>query len=301
MFDITRLCVYSIPTRVLGARVGLLGGQPLLTKKTVVSLAATLLFASCVSAQERSIETCSDGEPTTGKGLPDKDADGIADAVDNCIDQPNPAQVDSNADGFGNACDADLNNDNIVNVLDLSLLRAAFFEDSPLSDADFDGDGDVAISDLAVMRRLFFKPPGPIGPCLADEALCRGPMYFEASDQSDNPQANLFVLKTTDPGSIYHAKRLLDGSSQCNQAIAGYTFLGTQDWNTDWGFYIDGDVYFHGDSLNAPTGCNRTAGFVEANLGMWCNIDTRATQCRFWCPWTSGLTRIVPVVESPLD
>ena len=28
----------------------------------------------------------------------------------------NPDQRDTNGDGFGNACDADLNNDNIVNA-----------------------------------------------------------------------------------------------------------------------------------------------------------------------------------------
>ncbi len=33
-------------------------------------------------APARAIETCSAGEPTTDRGLPDRDADGIADAID---------------------------------------------------------------------------------------------------------------------------------------------------------------------------------------------------------------------------
>ena len=267
----------------------------MLSKKRYLPLACTLLLVVTAPAQERSIETCSSGEPTTDKGLPDKDADGVADAVDNCLSEANPTQRDSNGDNIGNACDADLNNDNIVNVVDLSLLRAAFFEEDDNADADLDGDGNVALSDLAIMRHVFFLPPGPVGPCIEDPTACSGPVHFEASDQSNSPASSLFVIRTMNPGSIYHARRLISGVSECNRAVAGYTFLGTEPWNPDWGFHISGEIYFHGDSLNAPVGCNRTAGFVEANLGSWCNIDTRATQCQFWCPWASGLTRIVPV------
>ncbi|MEO1576662.1 MAG: hypothetical protein AAFU65_17075, partial [Pseudomonadota bacterium] len=62
-------------------------------------------------------------------------------------------------DGFGNACDADLNNDNVVNVVDLGLLRAVFFGND--ADADFNGDGVVNVIDLGIMRVGFFQPPGP--------------------------------------------------------------------------------------------------------------------------------------------
>ena len=39
------------------------------------------------------------------------DLDGAMDATDNCLETPNPGQLDADGDGFGNACDADLNND----------------------------------------------------------------------------------------------------------------------------------------------------------------------------------------------
>jgi subtilisin family serine protease len=95
----------------------------------------------------------------------DSDGDGLPDAVDNCIDAVNPDQRDSNADGYGNACDPDLDNSDEVNVVDLGLLRLAFFS-NPASenwnaDADFDGDGVVSFGDLAVMRAHFFGAPGP--------------------------------------------------------------------------------------------------------------------------------------------
>ena len=50
---------------------------------------------------------------------PDEDDDGIPDAEDNCTEVPNADQRDTNLDGYGNLCDADLNNDDIVNFGDL--------------------------------------------------------------------------------------------------------------------------------------------------------------------------------------
>jgi predicted flap endonuclease-1-like 5' DNA nuclease len=96
----------------------------------------------------------------------DSDGDGVADANDVCTlvadgpAQPKP-QRDTNDDGFGNLCDADLNDDGIVNFGDLALLRRAFFSADP--NADLNGDGVVNFSDLAILKRGFLKPPGPSG------------------------------------------------------------------------------------------------------------------------------------------
>lgn len=89
----------------------------------------------------------------------DSDGDGVDDSVDNCSTVANPNQIDSNGDGFGNLCDADLNDDLIVNVTDLGLLRSVFFTAD--EDADFNTDGVVNVVDLGVMRSAFFQPPGP--------------------------------------------------------------------------------------------------------------------------------------------
>lgn len=45
--------------------------------------------------------------PTTGDPVADSDSDGISDELDNCIDVANADQVDSDLDGFGDACDLD--------------------------------------------------------------------------------------------------------------------------------------------------------------------------------------------------
>ncbi|MEO1573488.1 MAG: hypothetical protein AAFU65_00850 [Pseudomonadota bacterium] len=97
----------------------------------------------------------------TFNGPNDEDGDGVFDAVDNCLTVPNVDQRDSNDDGYGNACDADLTGDCIVNVTDLGALRLLFFSSNP--NADFNGDGVVNVTDLGIMRSAFFAPPGPSG------------------------------------------------------------------------------------------------------------------------------------------
>lgn len=99
-------------------------------------------------------------------GLPDSDGDGIPDDRDNCVGIFNPDQRDSDGDGFGNRCDADLNNDGVVNFADLNLFRQRFGSRDP--DADLNGDGVVNFADLALFNSLFGMPPGPSA--LADPA-----------------------------------------------------------------------------------------------------------------------------------
>lgn len=93
--------------------------------------------------------------------LPDGDGDDVVDIADNCIEIANADQRDTNADGYGNACDLDLNDDCVVNVVDLGILRSVFFSGD--ADADANGDGVVNVVDLGLMRSLFFQAPGPSG------------------------------------------------------------------------------------------------------------------------------------------
>ena len=89
----------------------------------------------------------------------DTDSDGVFDDVDNCTTIANPGQIDSNGDGYGNVCDADLNNDCIVNAVDLGIFRTVFFSND--ANADLNGDGTVNTVDLGILRTQFFSPPGP--------------------------------------------------------------------------------------------------------------------------------------------
>ncbi len=84
--------------------------------------------------------------------------DGII-ASDNCSAVPNSAQRDTDADGYGNMCDPDLNNDGIINFADLGAFKAVFATTN--ANADFNGDNIVDYSDLDILKSLFGQAPGP--------------------------------------------------------------------------------------------------------------------------------------------
>ncbi|MEO1574514.1 MAG: hypothetical protein AAFU65_06090, partial [Pseudomonadota bacterium] len=91
----------------------------------------------------------------------DFDGDGAFNTQDNCLETPNADQVDADGDGYGNLCDADFNNDCVVNVVDLGLMREAFFSSN--ANIDLNSDGVVNVVDLGLLRQLFFQAPGPSG------------------------------------------------------------------------------------------------------------------------------------------
>jgi hypothetical protein len=108
----------------------------------------------------------------------DTDGDGVDDALDNCTlvangptipDAGGNSQLDTDGDGFGNICDADLNNSNTVDILDFGILRNAFGQ-TGVSDADFNGDGAVNVVDFGIIRNSFGSPPGPS--CITSPGGC---------------------------------------------------------------------------------------------------------------------------------
>jgi hypothetical protein len=93
---------------------------------------------------------------------PDSDGDGVIDLIDNCVLVANRDQRDADNDGYGSMCDADLNNDHIVNQADLALFRQVYGTDNAV--ADFNGDSLVDDYDLYILRSQYFQPPGPSNP-----------------------------------------------------------------------------------------------------------------------------------------
>jgi hypothetical protein len=93
--------------------------------------------------------------------LEDADADGVVDAEDNCLLVANASQTDTDADGYGNICDADFNEDCIVNFVDLGSMKSGFFGNDP--NLDMNDDLTVNFVDLGLLKSGFFLPPGPSG------------------------------------------------------------------------------------------------------------------------------------------
>jgi hypothetical protein len=95
----------------------------------------------------------------------DSDGDGIRDflptsgtPLDNCRLTPNPGQEDADGDGYGNACDADMNNDDKVDISDFWLFKQAYGTycvGNGCVDADFDDNGRVDRMDYRTFRGLY--------------------------------------------------------------------------------------------------------------------------------------------------
>ncbi|MEM7083603.1 MAG: thrombospondin type 3 repeat-containing protein [Pseudomonadota bacterium] len=100
----------------------------------------------------------------------DTDADGVGDLTDNCTLVPNPDQIDTNGDGIGNRCDADVNNDCIINFIDISMFTPRFntATGDPGYDPDYDIDssGSLNFVDYIAYTSNFQMTPGPSAtPC----------------------------------------------------------------------------------------------------------------------------------------
>lgn len=89
----------------------------------------------------------------------DTDGDGVPDSRDNCVLVSNKDQLDTDGDGYGNACDADLNNDGFTNALDTAAFRSQLGKRGVA--ADLNGDGIVNALDTARFSKLLGKVPGP--------------------------------------------------------------------------------------------------------------------------------------------
>lgn len=111
--------------------------------------------------------------------LNDHDADGVDDEFDTCLTVANAHQFDNDRDGWGDACDADRDQDGVISTSEVAQVKACAgyavrppsFSDTDAERqlaldctwADLDGDGEVTLAvdylQLALPREN--KAPGP--------------------------------------------------------------------------------------------------------------------------------------------
>jgi len=108
----------------------------------------------------------------------DTDDDGVPDYRDNCVlrrngesEAPNN-QCDTDQDGYGNACDADTNDDNAIGIPDFGTFTATFGLTGSELAADTNCDGGVGIPDFGTFTALFGYSAGPSGLSCAGTTPC---------------------------------------------------------------------------------------------------------------------------------
>jgi hypothetical protein len=243
----------------------------------------------------------------------DRDGDGVPDGADNCVLARNARQADTDRDGFGNACDADLDQDGLVDEDDLARYGAcrgadvtvsipvlepvsfggeSFGEAPPApgrvdaalatlcAAADFDGNSRVDEVDGRLAADRHGLPPGP-----------------SAGDRGLRPPAAPASPACADPGPIQDARVRLGG---LNRPPGSQSVNLTGTLNLPVPFDPPLDPIAHGVSLAITDGTSNTLLAVripggrldETGVG-WTPID-RGRGARYVNPeGLDGITRVV--------
>jgi len=116
---------------------------------------------------------------------PDSDGDGVPDDYDNCVNIANgplastggcDSQEDYNTNGYGQVCDADLNEDGGTGLDDMGILLNSL-GGGATNIADLNCDGGVGLDDMGDLLNKLGTTPGASG------LACAAPMATACTAQ----------------------------------------------------------------------------------------------------------------------
>lgn len=156
---------------------------------------------TCSSLGNAVPESCdghdNDCDGLVDDGMPDMDADSIADCVDNCPADPNPDQEDSDGDGFGDDCDV-CPDDFDPGQEDTGDIFYTFYEKLPFSSLS-----DCIEQEVCVWRQDTGGPPINVGadpiewsclPCGVAASWYADPIYLLADPQCFDGQMDFMFI-----------------------------------------------------------------------------------------------------------
>jgi hypothetical protein len=199
-------------------------------------LAAALLGAGPVAAAAASNHATRSVASVRGD---DADGDGVSDMDDNCPSDPNPTQLDTDADDLGDACDPDDDDDAVLDMVDNCPTAANASQD----DIDADGLGDACDPFLTFQpdAQIALASAGPFagvdvyaaaatpGQTRARTGVQRGRTYvYVARFVNDGAAFSSFTLKATESGSSAYSIRYLVGGLNRTAAIKAGTYETTE-------------------------------------------------------------------------
>lgn len=185
------------------------------------------------------------------------------------------SQIDSDGDGFGNACDGDINNTGTVDLLDwlvvLLFQGSTAGNPSHLPAADMDADGSVGLSDLLTVSSDLNKPPGP-GPDSPESCTAPDPtvalfdpehvveieivlpgaqwdeLRFQHHDMLEALGENCVDGPPPKPYDWFRATVTIDGTTLHDVGVRKKGFIGSNDWirpslKIDFSEFVDGQRY----------------------------------------------------------
>lgn len=240
-------------------------------------------------------------ESTYGRGLaaddprmPDTDGDGRPDFADRCLTVPDFDQSDADGDGFGDACDADVDQDLRVTPADVAAIQGcdgadlsvevqisepadpiileAFAQPQPSLDAlalaeacgamDLDGDRDVDGDDAARAQAALGSPPGPSS--TTDERDLCGPCDDGLTCTHDYCDAAT--------GQCRHIAGACDDGDPCTADLCSVDGTCSHAPIADGGPCEDGDICTTGETC--MRGACSGGGPLVCDDGDVCTIDS---------------------------